>query len=266
MSRLCLAGRRAVRPMSFGVHRGPLQRRRKAMNRQPCKLLERTRLGTPSCAVRDHRKGSAEARELLRRAVRWEFGTGDASTEAVTERGNYGSWTRARPAERSTAVSAAERPTWGRVLFYVSVPRSKSRSRRLRGSAGSSRYAPEGTHTWIPGGRRSLVVGQFNRDQELAVSADPDRSLRHSKRHQLRIAHKRRPTRPRRDPVLVSEDVARKNKGFQIRHLELLSREDTWSQSPSSRKRGSLPTRAVSHQASSPRPPNIRARAPGERR
>src|SRR6266508_3978674 len=94
-----------------------------------------------------------------------------------------------------------------------------------------------------------------------AVRADPDRRLRDRQSDQLRIRHKRWPTASWRDRVVVSEDIGCNDKGFQIRHLELLSRGDTWSGSPSSRKRGSLPTRVVSHQASRarkcPRVPDV---------
>jgi hypothetical protein len=44
---------------------------------------------------------------------------------------------------------------------------------------------------------------------------------------QLRVAGQRRPTATGRDRELISEDVGCNDKGFQIRHLELLSRGDT---------------------------------------
>src|SRR5439155_26462536 len=81
--------------------------------------------------------------------------------------------------------------------------------------------------------------------EKLAVRADPDRRLRDCQSDQLRRRDKRWPTASWRDRVVVSEDIGCNDKGFQIRHLELLSRGDTWSGSPSSRKRGSLPTRVV---------------------
>ena len=76
--------------------------------------------------------------------------------------------------------------------------------------------------------------------EELTIGADPDRSLSNSERDQLRIPDKRRPAAASRDPILVSEDVGCNNKGFQIGHLELLSRADTWSGSPSSSNPRSL--------------------------
>src|SRR5437762_1024943 len=64
--------------------------------------------------------------------------------------------------------------------------------------------------------------------EELAVGADPDRRLADRERDQLRVARQRRPTLPGRDPILVREHLRCNNKGFQIRHLELLSRGDVW--------------------------------------
>jgi hypothetical protein len=83
--------------------------------------------------------------------------------------------------------------------------------------------------------------------EELPVGADPDRRLSNSERDQLRITDKRRPTRPRRDPILLREEIGCNDKGFQIRHLELQSRADTWTGSPSSSKAGSLRTQPTFH-------------------
>jgi hypothetical protein len=62
--------------------------------------------------------------------------------------------------------------------------------------------------------------------EELPIGADPDRSLRDGERDKLRVNDQRRPATPRRDRVLVGEDVRCNDKGFQIRHLELPSRGD----------------------------------------
>src|SRR5689334_24006331 len=92
--------------------------------------------------------------------------------------------------------------------------------------------------------------------EELPVRAEAYRCLRDRQCHQLRIADQRPAATAGRDPILVSEDVRCNDKGFQIRHLELLSRGDTWSGSPSSRTNGgSLSEPAVSHQPSSHPPP-----------
>jgi hypothetical protein len=62
--------------------------------------------------------------------------------------------------------------------------------------------------------------------KELSVRADPDRGLTDGERHQLRVTDQRRSAAPRRDRVVVGEDVRCNDKGFQIRHLELPSRGD----------------------------------------
>src|SRR6185312_10589711 len=76
--------------------------------------------------------------------------------------------------------------------------------------------------------------------EELSIRADLDRRLRNGKRDPLGVVDKRRPATTSRDPILISEHIRCNDKGFQIRHLELLSRGDTWSGSPSSSSRGSL--------------------------
>ena len=100
-------------------------------------------------------------------------------------------------------------------------------------------------------GQMRKPARQQPRDQtkELAVRADPDRGLRDRESNQLRVRDQRRPATTGRHPILVSEDVRCNDKGFQIRHLELLSRGDKWTGSPSLPPAGSLP--GVSHQASS---------------
>ena len=86
-----------------------------------------------------------------------------------------------------------------------------------------------------------------DQSEELPVRADPDRGLRDRQRDQLRVTHQRRPTTTSRDPILISEDIRRNHKGFQIRHLELRSRGDTRTGSPSSLPAGSLRTRPDFH-------------------
>src|SRR6202162_3715579 len=87
----------------------------------------------------------------------------------------------------------------------------------------------------------------LDKTEELPIGTDPDRSLANRERNQLRITNKRPPTAASRDPILISEDIGCNNKGFQIRHLELLSRGDTCSGSPSSSSRGSLRNPADFH-------------------
>ncbi len=66
-------------------------------------------------------------------------------------------------------------------------------------------------------------------DRRLADAARPRRS--------------QRPSPCGQGPRLISEHIRCNNKGFQIRHLELLSRGDTWSGSPSSSAAGPCGTR-----------------------
>jgi uncharacterized protein len=86
----------------------------------------------------------------------WEFDTGDAATEAVSQPGNYGF------VDRSTTGDGAginggvgggegyER----RVLFYVSVPDVEAALQQAERLGGTRVLGPDGT----PG---TLVVGQF---------------------------------------------------------------------------------------------------------
>jgi hypothetical protein len=68
----------------------------------------------------------------------------------------------------------------------------------------------------------------LNQAEELPIRAHSARRLANRERDQLRIARQRRPALPGRDPILVSEHIRCNDKGFQIRHLELLSRRDVW--------------------------------------
>jgi hypothetical protein len=73
-----------------------------------------------------------------------------------------------------------------------------------------------------PAGQQTL-----DKAEELPVRTDPDRRLTDRQSNQLAVTDRRRPAAPGRDPIVVSEDIACNNKGFQIRHLELQSRGDT---------------------------------------
>ena len=87
--------------------------------------------------------------------------------------------------------------------------------------------------------------------EELAVRADPDRSLGDRERDQLRVADQRPPPAARRDRILVSEQIRCDNKGFQIRHLELQSRGDTGLEALLRLRAGPCEPALLSHQASS---------------
>jgi uncharacterized protein len=84
----------------------------------------------------------------------WDFQVGDATTETVSERGNYGF------VDESTAAAGINGGVGGgkgyerRVLFYVSVPNVEAALRQAESLGGKRRMGPEGT----PG---TLVVGQF---------------------------------------------------------------------------------------------------------
>ena len=72
----------------------------------------------------------------------WEFQTGDAATDAVSEPGNYGFVDGSTTGNGiNGGVGGGERYE-GRVLFYVAFPTSRPRSRRPRASAGSAAWVP----------------------------------------------------------------------------------------------------------------------------
>jgi len=83
----------------------------------------------------------------------WTFDTGDATTEAVSEPGNYGFVNRNAAGEIDGGVGGGEgyEP---RVLFYVGVPNVEAALKKAESLGGQRQIGPEGT----PG---TLVVGQF---------------------------------------------------------------------------------------------------------
>ena len=85
----------------------------------------------------------------------WEFDTGDAATEAVSQPGNYGfvdrSTTGASGINGGVGGGAGYAP---RVLFYVSVPDVEAALQKAERLGGTRVLGPDGT----PG---NLVVGQF---------------------------------------------------------------------------------------------------------
>ena len=93
----------------------------------------------------------------------WEFHTGDAATEVVSQPGNYGfvdGNTAGDPAEGIAGEPGINGGVGGgdgyegRVLFYVGVPNVEAALVRAESLGGKRRMGPEGT----PG---TLVVGQF---------------------------------------------------------------------------------------------------------
>jgi uncharacterized protein len=84
----------------------------------------------------------------------WEFDTGDAVTEAVSQPGDYGF------VDGSTTGGGIDGGVGGgegyerRVVFYVGVPNVEAALQKAESLGGKRRMGPEGT----PG---TLVVGQF---------------------------------------------------------------------------------------------------------
>ena len=84
----------------------------------------------------------------------WEFDVGDATTEAVSERGNYGFVDRSTAADGINGGVGGGEGYEGRVLFYVGVPDVEAALETAESLGGKRLMGPEGT----PG---RLVVGQF---------------------------------------------------------------------------------------------------------
>ncbi len=82
----------------------------------------------------------------------WEFDTGDAATEAVSEAGSYG-FVDGRTAGLNGGVGGGAGYEH-RVLFYVGVPDVEAALQRAERLGGTRRMGPEGT-------AGTLVVGRF---------------------------------------------------------------------------------------------------------
>lgn len=83
----------------------------------------------------------------------WEFQTGDAVTEAVSERGNYGYVDGSTTDGINGGVGGGDGYE-GRVLFYVSVSNVEAALKKAESLGGQRVMGPEGN----PG---KIVVGQF---------------------------------------------------------------------------------------------------------
>ncbi len=86
----------------------------------------------------------------------WEFHTGDAATEAVSQPGHYG-FVDAGTTGDGTGINGGVgggAGYEGRVLFYVGVPDVEAALQKAESLGGTRRMGPEGT----PG---TLVVGRF---------------------------------------------------------------------------------------------------------
>jgi uncharacterized protein len=84
----------------------------------------------------------------------WEFDTGDAATEAISEPGNYGFVDGSTTGDGINGGVGGGEGYEGRVIFYVSVPNVEAALKKAESLGGKRRMGPEGT----PG---STVVGQF---------------------------------------------------------------------------------------------------------
>lgn len=82
----------------------------------------------------------------------WEFTTGDAATETVSQPGSYG-FVDERQAGINGGVGGGEGYA-GRVLFYVGVPDVEAALQEAERLGGTRQMGPEG----VPG---TLVVGRF---------------------------------------------------------------------------------------------------------
>ena len=84
----------------------------------------------------------------------WEFQVGDATTEAVSQPGNYGFLDGVTTGGALNGGVGGGEDYEPRVLFYVGVPNVEAALTRAESLGGRRRMGPEGT----PG---TLVVGQF---------------------------------------------------------------------------------------------------------
>jgi len=84
----------------------------------------------------------------------WEFQTGDATTDAVSQPGNYGFVDEDTASGGINGGVGGGEGFEGRVLFYVSVPNVEAALKKAESLGGKRQMGPEGT----PG---TLVVGQF---------------------------------------------------------------------------------------------------------
>ncbi|MGH9050504.1 MAG: VOC family protein [Acidimicrobiia bacterium] len=92
-------------------------------------------------------------RGYYRELFGWEFDTGDATTPAVSEPGNYGFINGDTTGGIDGGIGGGEGFDAG-VLFYVGVPNVEAALENAERLGGTRRMGPEGT----PG---RLVVGQF---------------------------------------------------------------------------------------------------------
>lgn len=95
----------------------------------------------------------ASLRDYYGELFDWEFQTGDAATDAVSEKGSYGFVDGSTTNGINGGVGGGEGYD-GRVLFYVSVPNVEEALEKAERLGGKRVMGPEGD----PG---TIVVGQF---------------------------------------------------------------------------------------------------------
>lgn len=127
-------------------------------NRRPGDGRKGLTLGQPVVHFEIIGTNPAKLRSYYRELFGWEFDTGDATTEAVSEPGNYGFILGNAAEEINGGVGGGEgyEP---RVLFYVGVPNVEAALKKAESLGGQRQMGPEGT----PG---TLVVGQFTDPEE----------------------------------------------------------------------------------------------------
>lgn len=96
----------------------------------------------------------AKLRSYYSELFGWEFHTGDAATEVVSQPGNYGFVDGSTTGGGINGGVGGGEGYDGRVLFYVGVPNVEAALEKAELLGGKRRMGPEGT----PG---TLVVGQF---------------------------------------------------------------------------------------------------------
>ena len=110
-------------------------------------------MGQPICHFEIIGTDPAKLRSYYTELFEWEFDTGDATTTAVSEPGNYGFVDGSTTGGINGGVGGGvgyER----RVLFYIGVPDVEAALQKAERLGGKRQLGPEGT----PG---TLVVGQF---------------------------------------------------------------------------------------------------------
>ena len=115
-------------------------------------------MGQPVVHFEISGKDPAALRAYYGELFGWEFETGDAATEAVSEAGNYGFVDGSTTGGGINGGVGGGEGYEGRVLFYVSVPDVEAALRQAEKLGGKRQMGPEGT----PG---TIVVGQFTDPQ-----------------------------------------------------------------------------------------------------